>query len=91
MQLIDLERQFEISTNHLEAEVQHCNNRFHNFFPIENETHHIRSNCLLVDTRSFENQDGATLRRGTFSEDAAELDVNEFPNGSATGDNKQWL
>lgn len=37
-----------------------------------------------MDTRSFENQDEATLRRGTFSEDAAELYVNEFPNGSAT-------
>lgn len=91
MQLIDLERQFEMSTNHLEAEIQHCNDRFHNFFPTENETHHIRNNCLLVDSRSFENHVGATLRRGTFSEDAAELDVNEFPNGSATGDNKQWL
>lgn len=44
-----------------------------------------------MDSRSFENHVGATLRRGTFLEDAAELDVNEFPNGSATGDNKQWL
>lgn len=90
LQLIDVERRSEISMNHLDAEVQHCTNIFHNLFPTENETHHIWDNCLEVD-RSFENQDEATLRQGTFLEDASELDMNEFPNASTTGDNKQWL
>lgn len=69
--------------NYLEAEVQQCNNIFYNLFPTENETHYIWDNCLEVG-RCFENQDGATQRRDTLLEDAAELDVNEFPNGSTT-------
>lgn len=88
LQLIDVERHSENSMNYFEAEVQHCNNIFHNLFPTENETYHIWDNCLEVG-RCFENQDGATLRRGTLLEDAAELDVIEFPNGSTTGSNKQ--
>lgn len=88
LQLIDVERQSENSMNYLEAEVQQCNNIFYNLFPTENETHYIWANCLEVG-RCFENQDGATQRRDTLLEDAAELDVNEFPNGSTTGSNKQ--
>lgn len=88
LQLIDVERQSENSMNYLEAEVQQCNNIFYNIFPTENETHYIWDNCLEVG-RCFENQDGATQRRDTLLEDAAELDVNEFPNGSTTDSNKQ--
>lgn len=86
LQLIDVEQHSENSMNYFEAEVQHCNNIFYNLFPTENETHYIWDNCLEVG-RCFENQNGATTqRRGTLLE---ELDENEFPNGSTTGDNKQ--
>lgn len=86
LQLIDVERHSENSMNYFEAEVQQCNNISCNLFPTENETHYIWDNCL---GRCFENQDGATQRRGTLLEDAAELDENEFLNGLTTGDNKQ--
>lgn len=90
LQLIDVERHSKICMNHLETEVQQCNNRFHNLFPTENETQHFRDSCLHVG-RSFQNQDRATVRRGTFSEDAATPDVDEFPNSSTTGENKRWF
>lgn len=83
LQLIDVERHSKICMNHLETEVQQCNNRFHNLFPTENETQHFRDSCLHVG-RSFQNQDRATVSRGTFSEDAATPDVDEFPNSSTT-------
>lgn len=81
-----MERHSKICKNLL----QHCNNGFHNLLSTENKTQHVRDSCPQ-DVRFFQNQDRATRSRGTVLEDVATLDVDDFSNGSTTGENKQWF